>query len=145
MKKLIAIVMILLPMLAWGQEDISKDFKLDSKRGAHLLSATVYYNASLCPTDTVYVLAACDEYNDYAPSFPALSGYKADFVPQLDKLIRLCENPDMEGMSFEEGERTFERNKGKIIIKYYDGRSHKFSLKDLRKFKNKIDDFSNGN
>ena len=144
MKKLIAIVMMLVPMIAWGQDTISKDFKLDNKRGVYLLGATVYYSTSLCPTDTIYALAACDEYNDCAPSFPALSGYKADFVEQLVKLIKLCENPDMEGMSIEEGERTFEKHKDKINIKYYDGRSHKFSLKELRKFKNKIDSFSNG-
>lgn len=144
MKKLIAMMLMLLPMLVWAQDDISKLIKLENKRGTYLLGATVNYDKKLCPTDTTYVLAACDEYDYYAPSFPALSGDKISIVAQLDKLIGICENPDLEGMSVGEGDRSFQKDKGRIIIKYYDGRSHKFSLKDLKKFKNKIESFSNG-
>lgn len=144
MKKLIAIVMVVLPMFIWGQNDISKLIKLDNKKGNYLLGATIYYNENLAPIDTVYVLAACDEYDYYAPSFPAISGYYSEVVQLLNKLTNGCINPDMEGLSLSNDENEYTISKGKVNIRYFDGRSKNFSRKELLKFKEKITRFVNG-
>lgn len=144
MKKLLAIVMMALPMMAGAQDNnISKSYDLANKRGKYLLSSVIYYNENLFPIDTVYVLAACDEYDYYAPSFPAMSGLAPDMLALLDKLIEICDNPNLEGVTSEENDRTFTRCKDKISIKYYDGRSKIFSRKDLQMFKDKIVEFIN--